>query len=100
MVLKYHGPLGSTEAFFKDSISRDAIIGMNIMFALWGVKGLSGVMSRLITVLQVREMNLQSRHNLHWRLGIHGYEHDRIAVIRANRKSPTGAKNKNNTRQK
>lgn len=43
---KVHGFFGSSGAFFKDSIRRDAIIGVKIVFALWESKsprGQSGI---------------------------------------------------------
>ena len=36
-VWRDHGPIGSTDAFFKDSISRDAITGVRVVTALWEI---------------------------------------------------------------
>lgn len=35
MIWRDHSPVGSAEAFFKDSMRRVAIIGVKIVFALW-----------------------------------------------------------------
>ena len=35
MVSRDHNPFGSTAAFFKESMRRDAMTGTRIVFALW-----------------------------------------------------------------
>jgi hypothetical protein len=61
MVATDHAPLGSAAAFFKDSMSRDAMSGTNIGCILWDASEYQSLKGRLGTR---REENLHPGHEL------------------------------------
>ena len=61
MVATDHAPFGSAAAFFKESMSRDAMTGTNIGCNLWDASGYQSLKGRFGTK---REENSHPGHEL------------------------------------